>query len=131
MLNTPEEILEQKFSEVGILSLRKDTILTFEPKPGKTEQTLDSMKSDFEIFKNWTDGKKHGFLVDGRRFKKFDAEVRAYAQRQTPLFSNKYAIIITSGTSSFLANMFIYLNRPTIPTKTFTLKENAINWLKS
>ena len=131
MLNTTDEILEQKFTEVGILSLRKDNILTFEPKLDKTEQTLDSMKSDFEILKNWANGEKYGFLVDSRRFKKFNSESRAYAQEKTPLFSDKYAIIISSGTSSFLANLFIYLNRPSIPTKTFTTKDEAIIWLKS
>lgn len=129
MLNLPEEIIEQKFTDVGILSLRKDNILTFEPKPDKTEQTLVSMKKDLEIFKNWADGKKYGFLVDSRRFKKFDAEVRIYAQNKTPLFSDKYAILITSGMSSFLANMFIYVNTPKIPTKVFTNKEDALKWL--
>lgn len=129
MLNSPEEILEQKFSDIGILSLRKDNILTFEPKPGKTEQTLDSMKTDLEILKNWANGRKYGFLVDSRRFKKFDSDVRVYAQKNSPQFSNKYAIIISSGTSSFLANMFIYINRPIIPTKTFTTKEKAVEWL--
>jgi len=131
MLNTPDEILDQKFTEVGILSLRKDDILTFELKADKTEQTLDSMKSDFVILKNWANGKKYGFLVDGRRLKKFDTEHRVYAQKHSPLFSYKYAIIISSGTSSFLANMFIYMTRPSIPTKTFTTKEKALNWLNS
>lgn len=130
MLNNPDEILEQKFSDVGILSLRKDSILTFEPQAGITEQTLDSMKKDLEIFKSWANGKKYGFLVDSRRFKKFDAEVRVYAQKHSPIFSHKYAIIISSGISSFLANIFLYLNRPSIPTKTFTTKESAIEWLK-
>lgn len=131
MLNNPEEIEAQKFSDVGILSLRKDNILTFEPKLGKTEQTLESMKKDLEIFTNWANGNKHGFLVDSRRFEKFDSEVRIYAQNKSPLFSDRYAILISSGISSFLANMFIYMNRPKIPTKTFTHKKDAIDWLKN
>jgi hypothetical protein len=131
MFNSSEEILEQKFSEIGILSLRKDNILTFEPKPGKTEQTLDSMKTDLDILKSWASGKKYGFLVDSRRFKKFDSDARVYAQKHSPQFANKFAIIIASGTSSFLANMFIYINRPIIPTKTFINKEKAIIWLNN
>jgi hypothetical protein len=131
MLNSTEEILEQKLSEVGILSLRKDDILTFEPKLDKTEQTLVSMKTDLDILIEWADGKKYGFLVDSRRFKKFNSDARVYAQKHTPLFAHKYAIIISSGTSSFLANLFLYMNRPSIPTKTFTTKDSALNWLKN
>ena len=130
MLNSPDEILEEKTSDVAILNLRKDAIITLEPKLGKTEQTLASMKKDLEIFKSWAKDEKMGFLVDSRRIEKFDSDVRIYAQKHSPLFSDRYAIIISSGISSFLANMFIYINRPAIPTKTFTTKEDAINWLK-
>ncbi len=130
MLNLPEEILEQTTSDVGILTLRKDDIFTFEPKPDETEQTLDSMKKDLEVFKGWAKERKYGFLVDSRRIKKFDTDARVYAQKHSPLFSDKYAIIISLGVSSFLANIFLHLNRPTIPTKTFTTKESAIDWLK-
>ena len=131
MLNLPEEIAEQKLSDVGVLSYRKDNIITFELQKGENKQTLDSMKKDLEIFKEWTNGEKLGFVVDSRKFKKFEAEARLYAQQHTPYFSFKYAIIISSGISSFLANMFIYINRPAIPTKTFTSKEDAINWIKN
>lgn len=131
MLNLPEEIAEQKFSDVGVLSYRKDDIITFELQDGEDKQTLDSMKKDLDIFKEWANGDKLGFVVDSRKFKKFGSEARLYAQEHTPYFSCKYAIIISSGMSSFLANMFIYINRPTIPTKTFTSKEDAINWIKN
>jgi hypothetical protein len=88
------------------------------------------MKKDLKIFKEWAKDEKLGFLVDSRRFEKFDADVRVYAQKHSPQFSGRYAIIIASGISSFIANIFIYINRPTIPTKTFLNKEDAINWLK-
>jgi hypothetical protein len=130
MLNNPTEILKQDTSDASILSLRIDDIITLELKEGESIQTLESMKKDFEIFKKWTKNKKLGFLVDSRSMKKFDTEQRVYAQKNSPLFSNKYAIIISSGTSSFIANMFIYLTKPEIPTKIFTTKEDAIKWLK-
>ena len=129
MLNLPEEIAEQKFSDVGVLSYRKDDIITFELQDGKSEQTLNSMKKDLAFFKEWANGKKLGFIVDSRKFENFGSEARIYAQKYSPHFSSKYAIIISSGMSSFLANMFIYINRPSIPTKTFTSKEDAINWI--
>tara|TARA_B100000809_G_scaffold630_2_gene701 strand:+ start:1943 stop:2338 length:396 start_codon:yes stop_codon:yes gene_type:complete len=130
LLNLPEEILKKATSDVGILVLRKDDIITFEPKPEKTEQTLDSMKEDFEVFKQWSKEKKYGFLVDSRRFSKFDYACRVYAQKNCSQFSNKYAIIISSGISSFIGNIFMYLNKPDLPTKLFSNKADALDWLK-
>ena len=130
MFNTQEEILDQKTSDVGILSLRKDNIITFEPKEGKITHTLEAMKYELEIFKAWANGNKLGFITDNRKLKKFDSDVRVYAQQHLPLFCNRFALITSSGISSFLTNMFIYINRPEIPIKAFTTKEEAINWLK-
>ncbi|MDF1672615.1 MAG: hypothetical protein P1U41_03875 [Vicingaceae bacterium] len=129
MLNNPDEIIKSDTSKKSLLNLRKDGIITLEPKMGETIQTLESMKIDFEIFKEWTQNEKYNFLVDSRRLQKFDSELRVFAQENSPIFFKKYAVIITSGTSSFLANMFMHLTKPQIPTKLFTNKTDAINWL--
>lgn len=129
MINNPDEIIKSNSSKKSLLNLRKDGIVTLEPKMGETIQTLESMEIDFEIFKEWTKHEKYNFLVDSRRLQKFDSELRVFAQENSPLFFNKYAVIISSGTSSFLANMFMHLTKPKIPTKLFTNKTDAINWL--
>jgi len=131
MLNTPDEIADQQTSSVGIVSLRKDGIITFEPKEGKTTHTLEAMKVELDIFQEWAGDKKLGFISDNRELKKFENDVRVYAQQHLPLFCDKFALIISSGISSFLTNMFIYINRPDVPIKVFTNKEDAINWIKS
>ena len=130
ILNKAEEIAEQQFSDVGILSLRKDGIITFEPKEGKTTHTLEAMKVELDIFKKWAGNERLSFISDNRTMKKFDADIRIYAQQNLPLFCNKFALIISSGISSFVTNIFIYMNRPGIPIKAFTNKEEAIIWLK-
>jgi hypothetical protein len=130
ILNKSEEIAEQQFSEIGILSLRNDGIITFEPKEGKTTHTLEAMKVELDIFKKWAKNEKLSFISDNRSMKKFDADIRIYAQQNLPLFCNRFALIISSGISSFVTNIFIYMNRPEIPIKAFTNKEDAINWLK-
>lgn len=129
MINNSDEILKSDSSKKSLLNLRKDGIVTLEPKMGETIQTLESMKIDFEIFKEWTKNEKYNFLVDSRRLQKFDSDLRVFAQEHSPLFFNKYAVIISSGTSSFLANMFMHFTKPKIPTKLFTNKTDAINWL--
>lgn len=131
MLNNQQDIKEQATSDVGILSLRNDDIITFEPKEGKTTHTLKAMKEELEIFQNWAGDRKLGFISDNRTMKKFDADIRIYAQQHLPLFCNRFALIISSGISSFLTNMFIYINKPQVPIKIFTTTEEALKWLKS
>jgi hypothetical protein len=130
MLNSPEELVEQKKSTVGIISLRKDNIITFEPIVGMTTHTLEAMKYELDVFKNWAGESRLAFLSDNRALNKFDADVRIYAQQNLPLFCSKFALIVTSGMSSFLTNLFIYINRPEVPIKAFSNKEDAIKWLK-
>lgn len=130
MFNEQNEILDQKTSSVGIISLRKDRIITFEPKKGTHTHTLEAMKYELNVFKEWAGDDKLGFISDNRTLKKFDSDVRVYAQQHLPLFCSRFALIISSGASSFLTNMFIYINRPEIPIKAFTTKEAALNWLK-
>jgi hypothetical protein len=131
MLNQLEEIADQKTSDVGIISLRKDGIITFEPKKGKTAHTIEAMCYEIEIFKIWAGDKKLPFLSDNRNLKNFENDIRVYAQNNLPIFCNRFALIVNSGISSFLTNMFIYINKSGVPTKAFKTKEEAIKWLNS
>ncbi len=131
MLNNPTEIAEQKFSDVGILSLRKDGIITFEPKEGKTTHTLEAMKVELAIFEEWAKNGKLKFIADNSNMKKFDADIRIYTQKHLPLFCNKFALIVSFGISSFVTNIFIHLNRPIVPVQVFTNKKDALKWIKS
>ena len=130
ILNKAEEIAEQKTSNVGIVCLRNDGIITFEPKKGKTTHELSAMEVEFNIFKDWAKSGRRKFMCDNRELKKFDNKIREYAQQNLPFFCNRFALLINSGISSFLTNMFIYLNRPEIPIKAFTNKGDALKWLK-
>jgi hypothetical protein len=131
MLNQSYEIAEQTSSDVGIITFRKDGIITFEPKEGKITHTVEAMAYEFEIFKKWANGNKVPFLTDNRELKKFENDVRVYAQQNLPVFCSKFAFIVRSGLSSFLTNMYMYINKSGVPTKAFTTKKDAIDWLKN
>ncbi len=128
-INKIEDIVDQKQSEVGIVCLRKDDIITFEPLPNKETHTLSAMKYELSVFEEWAKDKKLKFISDNRELKKFEDDVRVYAQQHLPLFCDKFALLIKQGISAFLTKVFIHINRPAIPTKTFTTPEEAIKWL--
>lgn len=130
-LNKVEDILQYDTSEVGVVCLRKDGIITFEPLPGKETHTLTAMKYELSVFRKWANDKKLGFISDNRELKKFESNIRVYAQEHLPYFCKKFALIVEPGISAFLTKLFIHINRPTVPTKTFTRPEEAIDWLNA
>lgn len=129
-LSASDYIVDQKTSDVGLITLRKDGIITFEPLPGQITHNMEAMKYELSVFKEWANGQKLGFLSDNRELKKFEDDVRCFAQESLPSFCSKFALIIKPGLSTFLTKMFIYINRPEVPTKTFTTTEEAYIWLK-
>ena len=133
MINAPSEIAKQVSSNVAVITLRKDDMITFEPHKGVHEHNLATMKFELNQFIKWSEerNKKLLFLCDNRNLKKFDHDVKNYTQENLHKFSAALALIVESGISSFLTNIFIHLHRPNIPIKTFTHQKDAINWLKS
>ena len=129
IISAKSVLIDQKTSDVGLVSLRNDGIITFEPLTGKTTHTLPAMKYELDVFIDWARDEKLGFLCDNRELKKFESDIRLYAQKKLPLFCRKFAIVINPGLFAFLSKLFIYLNRPEIPTKTFTNVDDAIKWL--
>lgn len=73
-------------------------------------------------------------LVDARAIKGISKEVRDYIrkrEKETGSKAEKLAIIVGSGISKITGNMFFSFSKPPYPTKLFTNKEKALEWLLS
>ena len=124
------EIIDQLTTEIGIISLTKDKLITFVPHPGITSVTLKPMAENMVKFLEWTKDEKLPFLTDNRQIKVIEPETRLFVQKNLPTFCSRHAIILENGLSYFMFNIFMYLNRPSIPVKAFKNKEEALIWLK-
>ena len=129
MINTPLDIKEKETSEVALLILRHDGIITHELLKGKYKTNVQVLSQELNIFIEWSKNKKKGFLIDTRNFKEFGTEERLFIQKNIKEFSTKYAIILDKGISLYFFNLLNYLTRPPIPTKCFFKTKDAINWL--
>ena len=116
---TEIHVIDQLSTEIGIISLTKDKLITFLPHPGIKEVSLKPMAENMTKFLEWTKDEKLPFLTDNRQIKVIDSETRVFVQKNLPKFCSRHAIILESGLSYFMFNLFMYLNRPSIPVKAF------------
>jgi len=130
VINKPIDIKEQKENEIGILTLRVDNIITFEPNGVKNTTNLEILKKDVILFLDWTKDNKMGFLSDNRTLKSLESEERAFIQNNIERFCNKFAMVVETGMSYYIFNVFQLFNRPSIPMKAFKDCESALKWLQ-
>ncbi len=130
MINSHNQIIEQTKSDVALLTLRNDSIITFEPHTGVVTNKVEVMEFELEVFLRWSKDEKKGFLVDTRNFNNFGSEERDFAEQHFNNFCIRIAVLKSAGISSVVVNFFLYLHRPEIPMKAFSNVEDAIKWLK-
>ena len=91
--------------------------------------TLNDVKNHFEVVKRLVGENKPLVLSDIRSSFTISKEARKFAafqyagRKATAIVSNKFI-------SKIFANLYIYINRPSTPTRLFTTEEKALTWLK-
>lgn len=78
----------------------------------------------------FANGKTYPVLTDIREMAPHGHDVRDYFAKEASNTAIANAIIISSSLSSILANIFLTLNKPTIPTRIFTDSKKAAKWLE-
>jgi hypothetical protein len=104
----------------GIATFRMLTAATF---------TLELAQATIADLMALTGGKRTPILVDVRRSKGITREARTFLGNQTGSYS-ALAMLAGSPATQMIANFFIGLNRPSVPTQVFTDEEQARTWLR-
>lgn len=131
MSNETVHIIQKETCDSGIISLRSDKILMFQPLDGVTTCTIENLKEMYHIYMDITKGIPHLYYTDNTNIKSFGPEERAYVSANFHHFAIASAIKEDSALTRFITHSMIYLNQPQIPLKMFKTEEAAINWLKS
>lgn len=76
-----------------------------------------------------TNGKRPPLLSDIRKMKSITREARIVFDNVTDRFS-ALALLAGSPATQLMANFFIGLRRPKVPTQMFTDEEKALTWLR-
>lgn len=113
------------------VSLSDDGILHIHLKAGSEIELSDAVLI-VEAMAKLGGGKKMPVLIDAGEFTSIDKEVRVFsASAQSNIYTIADAIAYYSLAQKLIADFYIVHNKPTVPTKAFSNKAEAIDWLKS
>ncbi len=91
---------------------------------------IDDVKEVVDWVGTLGSDRKYVNLMEAEPNSEVDAEVRAFASSNN---QNQYTIadgmVMTSQAHRILSNFYLKFNKPVKPTKVFTNKEKAIQWL--
>jgi hypothetical protein len=120
-----ESSLENEYIKVWI----KDNIMYSEYKIADVD--LEKSVKMIETRLSMCKGKPYPFLADVTRVKSIDRASReAFSHGKGVELMTACALIIASPVNQLLGNFFMFVNKPTIPTKLFTSQSEALMWLE-
>src|SRR5687767_6969851 len=95
--------------------------------------TIDivSAKECVSIRLKVSNGKPSPTYLDARKVKSISKEARDYfASDEGRREMTACAIVVESAVGRFLVNFFLQINKPPVPIKFFSDKEDAVKWLQ-
>ncbi len=122
-------IIESIPFEYGVIELRSDNIITYEPSEGVTTFTIPHLKLMPDILLKLTDGDAKPYFWNNRNSTSLGTEERVYITKYIHKFACKFAMTENSPITRFITHTFMQLSKPSIPVKMFKTKEEAYNWL--
>lgn len=110
--------------------LREDGILELHTN-NEHVYSIEDTKENVESFGRLTGGKKAPVLIIGGSFTSISKETRIFmASEESLKYSAAEAFLLKSLAQKILINFYIRVDKPLVPTRVFTDKEKAIEWLK-
>ena len=113
------------------VSLLEEGILHIHLKP-HTEITMTDALLALEAMEKLSGGKKRPVFIDAGEFSSVDKEVREFsASPESNIFTIADAIAYDNIAQKLVAGFYLVQNKPTVPTKLFADKAEAMLWLKT
>jgi hypothetical protein len=124
-----EDYIAIRSIESGTIYKRADGILVLRQVEGKDNVTIKDLKDQLEVFLDIQKGEKSPLVVVADRLKRLDNEEKMFLTSTVTQFANKIGIVANTPIPTFIFNVFLFLTRPSIPTKIFTTETEALEWL--
>lgn len=125
------EIIKSVKFDYGIIELRSDNIMTYEPIDGITTLTLPQLDIMLELLLAVSDGIPRPYFSNNTNLKSLGSKERISIANNIHRFACACAITENSAITRFINYTFMQLSRPTIPVKMFKEKEDAFAWLRT
>lgn len=129
MVATSNIIKRQIEVPSALIQIREDGIMHIHIKVDldfDMENSLEILDAKIEV----SEGEKHPILYTGSKFVIPTNEVREYlASEKRNALTIAEAFLVKSLPQRLISNFYIKINKPARPTKMFTNKEKAMEWL--
>lgn len=115
---------------VGKVFLGEDGIVRMIQVP-ELDLTLEDAQECVEALLKVRQGKRHPLLIDARRMRSISRDARQYfASDEVSKLSLAFAMIVDTPLSRILANFYMGLNKPQLPSRLFASEAEAVEWLQ-
>ena len=94
----------------------------------KGDYSIVDAKRFYQKLAEYTEG-PIPILGLNRKLHSISREARVFYANESASFACAVAILTQSPVSKVIGNFFVGLNKPSIPTRLFTLEQDALNWL--
>lgn len=126
----PPEIMrssyfQNQFAEYWL----EDGVLFFIYKPG-TSMNLEAAKQVVKDRLEVQRGESYPVFCDMRGIKDSDKPARDYLAKEGSSLVRSVAVLTDSPVTKIMLNFYLTISRPLVPTKMFTDKDQAIEYLK-
>jgi hypothetical protein len=115
----------------SIVSILDNQIIQIHLKSNQEIELPDALEI-FAAMGELSKGKKFPVFIDAGDFVSIDEEVRSFsASKVANIYTLADAIAVDSLAQKLLANFYIKNDQPAVPSKVFTNKHEALQWLKT
>lgn len=125
-----DRIIKTVDTRTSIYTLHEDGIIVQRLR-NNAKQTLADARENIDTFIALAAGEKHPCLVDSRAALSAEPGVREYyAKPESTRYTLALALFVGSQATRVIANLFLTLNKPSMPTRMFTSEAEALEWLR-
>lgn len=122
--------MEKKLINNKIELLKREDQIYIYKAINKCSLDLDTVKEMTRVGDEWNGTELCANLLDIRDMIFADSKARNYGAEQYREHVAGMAILTDSRISSSFANLYLKFSKPKVPTRMFTIEEEAIDWLK-
>jgi hypothetical protein len=117
-------------TRTSVYTLHEDGIIVQRLR-NNAKQSLVDARENIDAFIQLAEGQKRPCIVDGRVAGTAEPGVREYyATPNSTRLTLALALLVGSAAMRVVANLFLTLNKPSVPTRMFTSEAEALEWLR-
>lgn len=116
--------------ETSIAKIWMEEEIIFVKFIDKLDMTLEKAQSAVEARLSVCAGISYPVLVDMRGIRSVTREAREYLAGEGTRLIKAGALLVESPLSRTLGNIFLWINKPEVPTRLFSDEKEAKEWLK-